>query len=61
MACEWAESHLEFGDHTGLGVVAGAVLVDQTLGQHLSVELLENIFVLDVLEHDHLEDGEFRD
>lgn len=45
---------LQFGDHAGLGVVAGAVLVDQTFGQHLGVELLEHIFVLDVLEHNHL-------
>lgn len=50
------ESDLEFGDHAGLRVVAGAVLMDQTLGQHLRVELLENIFVLDVLEHNHLEE-----
>lgn len=47
-------SNLQLGDHAGLGVVAGAVLVDQTFGQHLGVELLENVFVLDVLEHDHL-------
>lgn len=50
-------THLEFGDHASLGVVAGAVLVDQTFGQHLSVKLLENIFVLDVLEHNHLKRG----
>lgn len=48
------DSDLEFGDHAGLGVVAGAVLVDQTFGQHLGVKLLENVFVLDVLEHNHL-------
>lgn len=48
------EPDLQFGDHAGLGVVAGAVLVDQTFGQHLGVELLENVFVLDVLEDDHL-------
>lgn len=49
-------SHLEFRDHAGLGVVAGAVLVDQTFGQHLSIKLLEDIFVLDVLEHNHLQE-----
>lgn len=50
------ESHLEFGDHAGLCVVAGAVLVDQTFGEHLGIKLLENIFVLDVLEHNHLKE-----
>lgn len=28
--------------------------MDQTFGQHLGVKLLENVFVLDVLEHNHL-------
>lgn len=52
---------LELGDHAGLRVVTGAVLVDQTFGEHLRVELLENVFVLDVLEYDHLgeEDAHF--
>lgn len=50
------ESHLEFGDHAGLCVVTGTVLMDQTFSQHLSIKLLENIFVLDVLEHNHLQE-----
>lgn len=48
-------SHLQLRDHAGLGVVAGAVLMNQTLGKHLGIELLEDVFVLDVLEHNHLE------
>lgn len=55
-ALSCAMSHLQLGDHAGLGVVAGAVLVDQTLGEHLGVELLEDVFVLNVLEHNHLAD-----
>lgn len=47
-------THLQFGDHAGLCVVTRTVLVHQSLGQHLSVELLEHVFVLDVLEHHHL-------
>lgn len=50
-----AGAHLQFGDHAGFCIVAGAVLVHQALGQHLSVELLEDVFVLDVLEHNHLQ------
>jgi len=52
-----ARRHLQLGDHAGLGVVAGAVLVDEALGEHLGVELLEDVFVLDVLEHNHLGKG----
>lgn len=47
-------SHLQLRDHAGLSVIAGTVLVDQALGQHLGVELLEDVFVLNVLEHNHL-------
>lgn len=48
---------LEFGDHAGLCVVAGAVLMNQTFGQHLGIKLLENIFILDVFEHNHLQEN----
>ena len=44
---------LQLGNHGGLGVVAGRHVLDQTLGQHLAVELLEHVLVLDVLEDDH--------
>ena len=46
---------LQLGDHGGLGVITGGHVLYQSLGQHLAVELLENVFVLDVLEHNHLE------
>lgn len=49
-------SDLEFGDHAGLCVVAGTVLMNQTFGQHLGIKLLENIFILDIFEHNHLEE-----
>lgn len=45
---------LQFGDHTGLGVVAGTVLVHQSFGQHLGIELLEHVFILNILENHHL-------
>ena len=45
---------LQLGDHGGLGVVAGRHVLHESLGQHLAVELLENVLVLDVLENDHL-------
>ena len=45
---------LQLRDHGGLGVVAGRHVLHESLGQHLAVELLENVLVLDVLENDHL-------
>ena len=48
--------YLEFGDHTGFSIITGTVLVDQPLSQHLSVKLLEHVFVLNVFEHHHLGD-----
>ena len=44
---------LQLGDHARLGVVAGGHVLHQPLGQHLAVELLEHVLVLDVLEDDH--------
>ena len=49
------KSDLEFGDHGHFGVVAGRERVDQSLGEHLAVELLEHVLVLDVLEYHHLQ------
>ena len=46
--------HLELGDHAGLRVVAGRVVVHQSLGQHLGVKSLEHVLVVDVLKHHHL-------
>lgn len=58
---QWSEpsslnkcTDLKFGDHAGLGVVAGAVLMHQSFGQHLGIELLEHVFILNILENHHL-------
>ena len=44
----------ELGDHARLGVVRSRDLVNQTLRQPGTVEGLEDILVLDILEDDHL-------
>ena len=44
---------LQLGDHGCLGVVTGTHVLHQPLGEHLAVELLEHVLVLDVLEHHH--------
>ena len=49
-----ARQILQFGDHTGLAVVGGRNLVNETLSQLFLIELLENILVVDEFEYDHL-------
>lgn len=45
---------LELGDHTRLGLVRDRERVDEPLREHLGIELLEDILVLEVLEDGHL-------
>jgi hypothetical protein len=45
---------LELRDHRRLRVVRARELLDEALGEHLGVELLEDVLVLDVLEDGHL-------
>ena len=49
-------SYLQLRDHRLFVVVGRAQLSDQSLRQHLSVELLEHVFVFDIVEH-HLTVG----
>ena len=44
---------LQFGDHGGLCIIRSRHVLNQSLGQHLAVELLEHILVLNVLEDNH--------
>lgn len=46
---------LQLGDHGGLCVVAGRHVLNQPLGKHLRVELLEDILVFYVLKYNHLQ------
>lgn len=49
---------LELGDHVAFGVVGSRGSPDETGRQHLGVELLEDVFILDVLEDGHLSERE---
>ena len=46
-------SCFQLGNHGGLFVITGRHVLDQPLGQHFAVELLEHILVLDILEDNH--------
>jgi len=54
MIFQCSARHLQLGDHTGFCIVRRRHVLNQSLGQHLAVELLKHVFVLDVLEDDHL-------
>jgi hypothetical protein len=45
---------LELADHRRFGVFRGGGVLDETRREHLGVELLEDVLVLDVLEDGHL-------
>jgi hypothetical protein len=44
----------QFRDHARLGLVRCRYAVDETLGQLGRIERLKNVFLLEVLEDDHL-------
>lgn len=47
--------YLELADHDALEVLGGGGAMNQPLGELLRVERLEDVLVLDVLEHHHLQ------
>lgn len=45
---------LELADHGRFRIFGGRRVLDETRGEHLRVELLEHVLVLDILENRHL-------
>jgi hypothetical protein len=45
---------LEFTNHRRFGILGGGSFTNESIRQHLGVELLENVLVFDVLEDRHL-------
>lgn len=48
---------LELADHRRFGIFRGRGVLDETGREHLRIELLEHVLVLDVLEDGHLREG----
>ena len=47
--------YLEFGNHASLRVIRYGQMLNKAFGEHLAVEFLKNVLIVEVLEDDHLE------
>ena len=54
VACNILSFYLEFRYHASFCIIWCGVVLNQSLCQHFGIKLLKDIFVFNVLEHNHL-------